>query len=285
MRLTSNKELTPVFYDESAVKVLECFKILAGKECFTLHWHERMELLKIRRGEMLLETEGKESKVQAGELAIIYPCQPHKAVAGEGGVEYDVIMFDLAHFNANAAVFEKYLEPLISGNITFTNKTDDKTINEIIGAIVQECVLSGKPDPLLTIGRVYTFLGLLYINCKDTKEISNKLNDSFSDVVKYVNENFLEKISTSALSEKFGYNEAYFCRSFKKATGITVTKYIQILRLEYAIKLLKKSNENISAIAVKSGFSDIYYFTNSFKKHFKMTPSEFRKKNKESSKL
>jgi len=59
-------------------------------------------------------------------------------------------------------------------------------------------------------------------------------------------------------------------------TGITTMNYIRILRLELAQKMLEETPESISNISLKCGFSDTHYFSNCFKKHFGISPSEFR---------
>jgi AraC-like DNA-binding protein len=101
--------------------------------------------------------------------------------------------------------------------------------------------------------------------------------DAFKPVVEYVNQNFTQPMTTAQLSQKFGYNESYFCRQFRKVTGLNAIRYIQILRLEYAQKLLRGSDKTLAAIALESGFSDIYHFTHCFSKHFKISPDAYRK--------
>ena len=53
-------------------------------------------------------------------------------------------------------------------------------------------------------------------------------------------------------------------------------KYLQLLRMEKAEKLILESKSPIKDIALACGFSDTAYFTNCFKKLYKMTPSQMR---------
>jgi AraC-like DNA-binding protein len=53
-------------------------------------------------------------------------------------------------------------------------------------------------------------------------------------------------------------------------------KYIQVLRLEEAKKLISKSNSSIKDIALSCGFSDVAYFTNCFKRLYQITPTQMR---------
>ena len=79
------------------------------------------------------------------------------------------------------------------------------------------------------------------------------------------------------VSEKFGYNETYFCRRFKEITGLTFTGYLLALRMERAQKLLMETQEEIGTIAWKCGYADVSYFSHCFKKQFGVSPMGFRK--------
>ena len=42
MKLNYQKELTPVLYGDSAVKIHDTYSVTEGVLCFSLHWHERI---------------------------------------------------------------------------------------------------------------------------------------------------------------------------------------------------------------------------------------------------
>ena len=80
----TERELTPVVYDDAAVKILH-FHFSPGKNCFRTHWHERMELLRIREGELRLRCGGREKTAIAGEVAVFPPRTVHWGESGENG--------------------------------------------------------------------------------------------------------------------------------------------------------------------------------------------------------
>lgn len=98
----------------------------------------------------------------------------------------------------------------------------------------------------------------------------------------------LEEITNKCLaSPEFGVNELSeaLCisrkslyRKIKQHTGKTPNEYIRDNRLEYARKLLRSPELNISEITYKAGFGSTSYFSNCYKKHFGVTPKEDRKK-------
>jgi AraC-like DNA-binding protein len=68
----------------------------------------------------------------------------------------------------------------------------------------------------------------------------------------------------------------YFCKTFKKATGLTFTDYLSRLRIEKARELLVKPNVRISEVAYESGFHSLTHFNRTFHRLLGESPSEYR---------
>jgi ligand-binding sensor domain-containing protein/signal transduction histidine kinase/DNA-binding response OmpR family regulator len=66
-------------------------------------------------------------------------------------------------------------------------------------------------------------------------------------------------------------------RKLKKITGLSTSEFIRNVRLNEAKKLLKTNNYTVSEVANSVGYSDPAYFSKSFKKVFKILPSNFLK--------
>lgn len=66
---------------------------------------------------------------------------------------------------------------------------------------------------------------------------------------------------------------------FKKALNMTIFEYIVKQRLEESVNLLKNTEKSIKVVGQECGFGSIQRFHYVFKKHFDMTPYEYRKKN------
>lgn len=73
-----------------------------------------------------------------------------------------------------------------------------------------------------------------------------------------------------------GKSQSYLNRQMKKYYKMTPTQYINHIRLDVAEDLLMNTNENITEIALKTGFQTIPYFTKVFKEKNNITPSKFR---------
>ena len=153
-----------------------------------------------------------------------------------------------------------------------------RSMQELCDSLASDSKAADNPDihPLCAMGKLYEIIGLLYQYCTVDFKPLQKSGKKLEEILTYINAHYTEHISSKTISQKFGYDETYFCRLFKKATGIPAMKYILILRLELAQKLLLNTGQEISQIAWQCGFSEESYFSNCFKRHFGLTPTAFR---------
>lgn len=123
--------------------------------------------------------------------------------------------------------------------------------------------------------------GLLmeYSGVPNTSAAPAARNDTFANILNFVNEHFSEDISIQTISRRFAVNPNYVSQLFKRQTGEKFTDYITRLKLNYACNLLKSTDLPVADVADRVGFSDYYYFSRVFKKLVGDTPSGYREKN------
>jgi AraC-like DNA-binding protein len=86
-----------------------------------------------------------------------------------------------------------------------------------------------------------------------------------------------EKLTVGTISDEVLMSERTFIRRFKAATGNLPSEYIQRVKVEHAKKLLEEGKENIKEISYKSGYEDLNYFRDIFKRYTGLTPMEYKK--------
>lgn len=92
----------------------------------------------------------------------------------------------------------------------------------------------------------------------------------------YMKNNFTDpQLTVRSLAAMSGISEVYFRRLFHEAVGVYPKKYIQNMRLEYAISLINSGRYKISEVAEKAGFLDAKYFSTAFKKMVGIPPSQY----------
>lgn len=96
-------------------------------------------------------------------------------------------------------------------------------------------------------------------------------------IINYIDSNLKDHITIESLANMVHVHPNYFIRLFRKYLGTTPINYLIGRRVEAAKRLLSSTEDTVSAIAEKTGISDIYYFSKLFKERTGFTPTEFRK--------
>ena len=92
----------------------------------------------------------------------------------------------------------------------------------------------------------------------------------------YILEHQSEDLSLGQVARAVNTSTFYFCKMFKKVTGINFTDYLSRVRVEKAKNLLLNPNLRVSEIAFEVGFQSLTHFNRVFKKIAGQSPSEFR---------
>lgn len=85
------------------------------------------------------------------------------------------------------------------------------------------------------------------------------------------------KLSLADVSREVGISRSSLVKQFAEEMNTTVCKYIRQVLMQRAARMIEEDRLNFSEIADKLGFPSIHYFSTSFKKHWGVAPSEFRR--------
>lgn len=261
-------ETTPVEYSAAAVKTLH-FRRNARSVCFNLHWHDRIEIIRVKEGTLWVECYKNTICLQAGEMIFFTPRTAHKGFTRDTAVDYDVLMFDIRNFYNKTTVCNQYLPLLYNGDAKFEHRISDA---QTIGCVDAICN-SENTDSLEIIFLIYKLIHSMFE--KHLCSLSPEPNNKIKSIVDYIDENYMLDVNTAGLSRMFNYSAEHLCRKFKDAIGITPMTYLKICRLQQAQKLLRESECSVGEIATRCGFSDANYFTRCFKAHYGITPKKY----------
>lgn len=102
-----------------------------------------------------------------------------------------------------------------------------------------------------------------------------------NDVAKtiaYIEENYMHRLTLASISANVNLSSSYLCRVFKSEVGISITSYLNNLRIRKAATLIKEQALSLKEISAMVGIDDQLYFSRLFKKCMGISPSEYRKK-------
>jgi len=120
---------------------------------------------------------------------------------------------------------------------------------------------------------------LLFVEGKQEKKHLFQKEDveKLHKVALIIEQNIQAPLSIALLSKTSGLNEYKLKKGFKQLYGISMTSYLQNLRMSKAKELLQDTDKTISEIAYELGFSHSQHFHRAFKKTFDTVPSVFKK--------
>ncbi len=126
-------------------------------------------------------------------------------------------------------------------------------------------------------GRHGNAAGLIGIT-QDLRSADSDLHPyrTLEPVVRHIMAHYAKPLRTEELAELAGLSLSRFTRRFKREFQVTPGRYLAMVRLNVACRLLVGTSKPIADIAVEAGFYDHSFFTKQFAKYKKMTPKEFR---------
>jgi two-component system, response regulator YesN len=95
-------------------------------------------------------------------------------------------------------------------------------------------------------------------------------------ITRYIDENFMNDCSVSAIAAHVYLNPTYLSTVYKKKTGIALSAYLTKVRLGQAMLLLAGTEMKITEISEATGFGEPAYFASVFKKTLGVSPSDYR---------
>ena len=191
--------------------------------------------------------------------------------------EYKVSKNDIFFFKSGDIFKRKILSPLKAIYIIFDNLTFDfnqKIILTNYNRYIENIYFLTKAiseDNLLSINH---FINDIFYCC--TSNIK-KTDSTIKEIKQYLQENYNHNISLDTLASTFNISKQWLILRFKKELGTTPMAYLNNFRMKKAKQLLLNQQINVGEVAYACGFETPYYFTNTFKKHFDISPTEWRK--------
>ena len=247
------------------------------------NWHAETEIFILLKGNVEMSCNGEVFTLKPLDVVIISPQVGHATLA----LEEDAIAFVIHVGNE----FYQQYDPDF-GTYQFILRSDDSTRhNEIFttlrhhAAMTMLLMIKGEsPVHRMWIEHHYLALaGDVFREFDPIKKVHENARPgdikpaSFDKMIAYIDEHYEQKIELEDIAKIGGYNIAYTSQFFKRQMVISFAEYVLWLRIRDATVRLASTDEAVARIASDCGFADVKAFNVAFKKHFNMTPTEYRK--------
>jgi AraC-like DNA-binding protein/ligand-binding sensor protein len=138
--------------------------------------------------------------------------------------------------------------------------------------------------PVLNADRFQAVIQLLNVFAQYLADLGGRQAIACSEVEpeavasakEFVQSHAEEPISLEQVVQHVNVSRFYFCKLFKKATGMTLTEYVSRVRVEKAKALLVDPSLRVSEVVYAAGFGSIPRFNSVFKRYVGMPPTEYR---------
>ncbi len=222
-------------------------------------------LICVLKGTLYLLCGDKKSEVSAGQILII----PPDTTYGSYRISKDALSFFWCRFTM----------PDHSGSVKYKLKSNLSISSSFIAPTVIKELSAKSGDNSCDEYLSFLLTTLLYSFTSSSCKVEQPIQDNFSRILSYIDENISSSLGASAIAEHFGYNPAYFSRLFFKKTGQSPMEYIKTQRIYLAKELLVRPYDTIREIALACGYPDEKYFSRLFKKSEGVTPTQYRRAN------
>ncbi|MBD0382477.1 response regulator [Paenibacillus sedimenti] len=97
-----------------------------------------------------------------------------------------------------------------------------------------------------------------------------------NEIRSFIEQNLASDVSLQSIADHVYLHPVYVSKIYKLETGDNLSDYVNRLRMDKAAYLLKHSQDKIYEIATQLGYQRPHSFNHAFKKHYGMTPQEYR---------
>lgn len=247
-------------------------------------WHTEMELLMVMSGNLVYFAGGEHYHLKAGDLLFFNEGCGHSIISNEAeNVSLSLKLHPgvLREWGAGNSL-KKQCVCLTQGNTCSQKQL--RRIQQGIAAIhfylmEQDAVSSKMAETMdiLVFAEVLRSAGLLEeMPGSGTDSVRKNESGRLNGTFRYLSEHFTEQISLQDMAEKAGYNRTYFSGLFRKETGLSLTEYVNRMRVQKAIGCLEAGEDTLTDVAMKSGFPDYQTFSSCMLRYCGRKPQDYR---------
>lgn len=245
------------------------------------HYHNEIELIPVQGGSVTVFCSGGTVMAHAGDIAVLMPGEIHSFGAETENRVYVIKLHcknpadktDLTKYRFSGSLIKKGT----ALNAEITKYIDDMVAEHTGGKRGAAYAVNASANLILT--------AILRSDSLIKQDIdTNKKNEAtlylLNSVTSYIESHLAEPIPLERIAAHCNMSVYYFAHTFKRTMGVTFFDYLTSYRMDIALRLLRDTDESITEISHKSGFSTTRMFNRLFRARMGMSPSEYRKKEK-----
>ncbi len=249
-----------------------------------VHFHEDLEFVTVVDGRVGFSVNGKNIVLEKGESIMINSKQIHFIyTVNESKSKYIVYILHPRLLCSSFPVEQQYVDPIINNeNVPYIHFKTGTSCAAKMETAAREMLASIGNNFLIT--KSFFVVWDIVINymsaeiCFDNVERNDQSVDIIKNMLDFTRENLDKNITLDDIAESGGVSKTYCNALFKKFTNRSPVENLLHTRVERVAELLLNTELPMSDIAEKTGFSGASYMSEIFKRYYKVSPREYRKR-------
>jgi AraC-like DNA-binding protein len=257
-----------------------------GHEESKLHFHNLMEIGICRRGDGALHLDKEIYEYSTGTVSILPENFPHTTISsGEKTDFWEYLFFDpklvVRELYPDNVIFQhEIVEKLNLSPMAFPREEDEALV-ELVEIIMRE---SNRQAPYYR-PMIQNYLKNLVMAIMRRHENLSKYGDmpqkntgviQIASALDYINKNYAQPMKAKDLADVCSMSETHFRRVFEEYVNMAPMDYVNLVRIQRACEMMKKSDDSMEAIAARSGFATTSTFNRNFKKFLDTSPYQWK---------
>jgi len=235
---------------------------------FPAHIHDDIELVFVKTGNGTAWCDGKSYQLTDGSWFLVFPNQVHRYADFVEG-EYSVLILKPSDLLRYQQIFRAGAPANAAQSFQ-----DTDGLRFLLDSALREFVRNGFNDVIAAY--LTALFGKLLPHFPIVK--SGFQRDNVLKILEYCTSHYKEDLTVDFVAKQLHLSRSCVSHIFSDRISMSFSDYINSLRLSEATDILKNREYSITEVANLSGFPTIRTFNRAFRKHYAMTPSEYRKR-------
>ncbi|AGK99403.1 AraC family transcriptional regulator [Clostridium pasteurianum] len=245
-----------------------------------VHYHDCYEIIFFLSGNVSYFIKDKIYPIQKYDLIFISPFDLHR-VTNTGGKYYERIVINFKEKFFNKAYIKNSILKFFNSNINkipitnndvrniFNSLCYEKKINDVFSDIRINLLVE---ELLIILNRE--------VRHNTFRQDNNIKDEKVLSIISYINDNYMNDITLSLLSDKFYISQSHLVHLFKNIAGFTIMDYLNKKRISAAQQMLSNNNYNIRSVGELVGYNNLTSFSRTFKAISGVSPMQYKKQHK-----
>lgn len=253
--------------------------------CIDWHWHTELEFVYVQSGTVTVWIGEKQLELPSDSGIFINSKFLHRFSSPVDAVIPNFLCMPSFLAATDSYIYQNYVKPIISSNIPFWIFRREISWQARVLDLMKQIIsaqTSGSSCHLLTSALMQQLWLEIYkhTDLSTIPEITGQFSVNRARLqlmMQFIHENYRRNLSLDEIAAQSMISKSSALNLFRSYLHITPVNYLINYRLKQAALLLSHTEKKVSTISAETGFHNVDYFCRAFKKHYQVTPGEYRK--------